>query len=220
MATEIKVGDTVRILPSYEKLGWNPGGNEIGANRAGVEFKVTDIARARSEDRFYVNGDPADRGIWAEYIELVTPTHPIDVPTEHGLYESNLYPVTDEHYSPLPYRLDATGFYLTVDSGANGIRIDEPYISKHGPYRLLKSEAVEEKPKLAHRTTRVRTRLNWDRVERLVDIMSGNAAITLMVKPNPSKCGDITGSTNLTPEQAEEISNDLLARVAEIRAAQ
>jgi len=141
----IKVGDTVRILPSYEKLDWGKHVLGLGKNTVGTEFKVTEIIDSLGgfrKGQFYVKGDPADRGIWAEYVELVAPTYSVEVPTEYGLYESKFYPVSDQPYSPLPYRLDATGFYLTTDSGANGIKIDEPYIPKHGPFRLIEPAPV------------------------------------------------------------------------------
>lgn len=74
-------------------------------------------------------------------------------------------------------------------------------------------------PSKAHTHTVVHTTLTYQDAPRTVRITSGTSALSLAVNPNPSKYGDTTGSTSLTLEQAEEIAHDLLARVAEIRAA-
>lgn len=78
-------------------------------------------------------------------------------------------------------------------------------------------ELVKSRPVKAHTTTRIMARLNYENVEKIVDITSGSKALTLTVKPNPSIYGDATGTTNLTLEQAEQVANDVLERVAEIR---
>lgn len=73
----------------------------------------------------------------------------------------------------------------------------------------------------AHTTTTITTRQDWGGEERIVNVTSGSAALSLSVIPNPSLFGhDYRGSTNLTPEQAEQLANDILDRVAEIRAGQ
>ncbi|UVG34166.1 hypothetical protein SEA_PAVLO_110 [Microbacterium phage Pavlo] len=73
----------------------------------------------------------------------------------------------------------------------------------------------------AHTTTTIATRQDWGGEERIVNVTSGSAALSLSVIPNPSLVGhDYQGSTNLTPEQAEQLANDILDRVAEIRAGQ
>ncbi|QDH92256.1 hypothetical protein SEA_PHILLYPHILLY_107 [Microbacterium phage PhillyPhilly] len=73
----------------------------------------------------------------------------------------------------------------------------------------------------AHTTTRIATRNRWAGEDRIVNVTSGTKALSLSVIPNPSLFGhEHRGSTNLTPEQAEQLANDILDRVAEIRAGQ
>ncbi|AXC36214.1 hypothetical protein SEA_LYELL_111 [Microbacterium phage Lyell] len=55
--------------------------------------------------------------------------------------------------------------------------------------------------------------------DRIVRITSGTKAVGLAVLDDPTPYpADYRGMTTLTADQAEEIANDLLARVAEIRA--
>lgn len=79
---------------------------------------------------------------------------------------------------------------------------------------------VDVVPSKAHTTTLIPTSLSWSDQDRMVKVTSGTGAISLSVQPNPAKYGDISGSTTLTPDQAEELAHDLLARVAEIREGQ
>lgn len=151
MSENIKVGDKVRILPSYGDLGWSLFYGEIGKNTVGTEFVVTRIVHSEGvtrRDTFYVEGDPQGRGIWAKYVELVEP-----------------------------------------------------------------------RERKAHTTTIVKARENWGEKNRIIKITSGSRAIGVTIADDPTPYpyeGD--GRANLTPEQAEEIANDLLERVAEIRA--
>lgn len=79
---------------------------------------------------------------------------------------------------------------------------------------------LEIVPTKAHTTTVISTLLSWHDKERIISITSGTGAISMSIRPKPHPFGDLSGSTSLTPEEAEEIAHDLLARVAEIRAAQ
>lgn len=67
-------------------------------------------------------------------------------------------------------------------------------------------------------TTTLATREHWINEDRMVSLTSGRGGLSLTVAPNPSLYGDMSGTTGLTPEQAEQLGNDLLERVAEIRA--
>lgn len=61
----IRVGDTVRILPSYAVV-------TDGEGEVGKEFTVTQVVSADFESsRFYVEGDPRGWGIWGEYVKKV-----------------------------------------------------------------------------------------------------------------------------------------------------
>jgi hypothetical protein len=71
---EIRIGDTVRILPRYSNaIRWSDGSK----NQPGVEFVVTEIRHAVQHhadggvSNFYVGGDPQGWGIWETYIEKV-----------------------------------------------------------------------------------------------------------------------------------------------------
>lgn len=75
-AEEIRVGDTVRITFDY---------SYDGSNLKGTEFVVTEVVPSTFEhgqfvnndpaagltSTFYVQGDPARRGVWEQYIEKV-----------------------------------------------------------------------------------------------------------------------------------------------------
>ena len=67
-------------------------------------------------------------------------------------------------------------------------------------------------------TTTINTREEWINQDRVVSITSGRGGLTLNVKPNPASIFESSGRTGLTVEQAEQLANDLLERVAEIRA--
>ena len=75
-------------------------------------------------------------------------------------------------------------------------------------------------PTKTNTQTLISTRLNYDDVERVIKVTNGRGGLGLTVAPNPSIYGDKSGTTNLTPDQAEELAHDLLARVAEIRGGQ
>lgn len=72
----IKVGDTVQINSKYAKRA-------DARNKVGTEFVVTAVHEGSKDSflnkigmdaRFWVEGDPDGRGMWAEYIELATPS--------------------------------------------------------------------------------------------------------------------------------------------------
>jgi hypothetical protein len=71
---EIRIGDTVRILPRYTNVIMQSRGSK---NQSGVEFVVTQVNRAvqyhpdAGVSNFYVGGDPEGWGIWETYIEKV-----------------------------------------------------------------------------------------------------------------------------------------------------
>lgn len=77
--------------------------------------------------------------------------------------------------------------------------------------------SVKREPKM-FTTTTLATREEWINQDRIVSITSGRGGLTLNVKPNPGSIFESSGRTGLTPDQAEELANDLLERVAEIRA--
>lgn len=61
----IRVGDTVRILPSYAVVTGGEG-------EVGKEFTVTQVVSAVfGSSSFYVEGDPRGWGIWGEYVKKV-----------------------------------------------------------------------------------------------------------------------------------------------------
>lgn len=63
--TTIRVGDTVRILPSYAVV-------TSGEGEVGKEFTVTQVVSAVfGSSSFYVEGDPRGWGIWGEYVKKV-----------------------------------------------------------------------------------------------------------------------------------------------------
>lgn len=73
----IKVGDTVRINSKYAKHA------NFSLNKVGTEFVVTAVHEEPKDSflnqigmdaSFYVQGDPDRCGVWAECIELVTPS--------------------------------------------------------------------------------------------------------------------------------------------------
>ena len=71
---EIRVGDTVRILPRYAQSIKLSDGSK---NQPGAEFVVTEVNRSvyyhsgGEVSNFYVGGDPQGWGIWEQYIEKV-----------------------------------------------------------------------------------------------------------------------------------------------------
>lgn len=112
------------------------------------------------------------------------------------------------------------------DSNAYGIRYDGWHYGKRytkSPDGLdfhtaiaesLAPVEVEEK---MFTTTTIATRHEWANQDRVVSVTSGRGGVSLSVWPNPHLVGDVTGTTGLTPEQAEQLALDLLARVEEIR---
>ena len=107
---------------------------------------------------------------------------------------------------------------------------------KHSPWRAMDGELFESiiigdpmgegiwanyvdiVPTKAGTMTLIPSVLSWFDQDRMVRVTSGTGAISLDVGPNPFDYGNIKGSTTLTPDQAEHLAQDLLARVAEIRA--
>ncbi|WMI33981.1 hypothetical protein SEA_ERENYEAGER_111 [Microbacterium phage Erenyeager] len=140
--------------------------------------------------------------------------YPITDPTEPGRYESRRYPVREG---------GAEGYVITedgqllYDGGESVFWRDYDWrevIYRLGPFRKL--EPVTPK---SHTTTVVKTRETWAMQDRIVRITSGTKAVGLAVLDDPTPYpADYKGMTTLTADQAEEIANDLLARVAEIRA--
>lgn len=141
MAKGIRVGQRVRINERYAEVG--------GPEHVGKEFDVVDVFPSAWRDsdgevfEEVVIGDPMCRGVWGNYLDIIS-------------------------------------------------------VKAHSP-------------------TIISTTLGEPNLERIVRISNGPSGLSLSVTPNPAKPGIIDGTTAITPEQAEEIANDLLARVAEIR---
>lgn len=136
-------------------------------------------------------------------------------PLKPGTYESKRFQKSEDKEN-MYYVVTEEGM-LTYDTGEN-VAFGEGWtnwVEDLGPFRLVEEPKPRE-PK-AHTTTRIKARLNWEGIEKIVDITSGRAAVSLSVRPNPSEYGDTTGTTNLTPDQAEQLAKDILERVAEIR---
>lgn len=137
-------------------------------------------------------------------------------------------------------RVRITKAYDAVDKGFAGVEFDvtafieSPWVSMEGKEYFGYAqgdpmgrgvwdtylEVVKPNEPKAHTATIISTRLNWEGLDRMVKVTSGTSGLGLTVSPNPAKFGDIEGVTSLTVEQAEQLGNDLLARVAEIRAGQ
>lgn len=146
---------------------------------------------------------------------MSTIEYPIAKPTEPGRYESSQYPLSDSA-GFMAYNITRDG-KVTYDDGEPVFGISsKPFdiLYRLGPFRLL--EPLTPK---AHTSTVIKTRESWVGESRIVKITSGTKAIGLSVLDDPTPYpSDYKGVTTLTADQAEEIANDLLARVAEIRA--
>lgn len=147
----------------------------------------------------------------AEKYDIIRPFKP-------GTYESKMFPKSeDEDYM---HYVITEGGKLTYDTGAS-VGLGEEWtrwIAELGPFRLIE-ESKPREPK-AHTTTVIKARESWTRKNRVVSITSGHAAISMTIANDPTPYPfDGDGRTTLTPDQAEQIANDILERVAEIRRA-
>ena len=73
--------------------------------------------------------------------------------------------------------------------------------------------------KKAFTTTTIKTRLNYEDAPRKVGVTSGRGGISMWIGPDPTPLFDSNrGTTNLTPEQARQLAQDLIERADEIEA--
>lgn len=69
-------------------------------------------------------------------------------------------------------------------------------------------------------TTIIKARFNYENTPRQIGVTNGTRGISLWITPDPAPLGAFgnRGTTNLTPEQARQLAQDLIERADEIEA--